>query len=358
MVRETMASVQKSFIDQPGSARLPWSFHIFRLSPFGAALTGVILCLMLLTLLVVIEVVSGRPQRMLEGLSPAEVGCEWLLHDYRISIVGVFILIHAMTARYILSRWTYGAALALSDSDFDDAESLLANSRWGFLPGLTGAFVVLVLGIDMAKQEIEMTSEYWNLPHTFNWLWCVPAGWIGGQFIFALVRDAVLISRRAQEIEVRDLSERGPLDIAVKHGSRSTLLSLMFLGVASVHIFDPGMGPVSAVVLVMLIAVGAVFSIVPPLGVIHRMYDFRDAQLERLTRQISLGQQQLANSESSYNPGRIGDMVALEQHLKNWKVNVLHLSNFARFFLYSALGFVSWLSAAGISIAVENMLGL
>lgn len=357
-MRTTMASAQKSFIDEPGAARLPWSFYLFRKSPVGPALTGVIICLLMITFLTVIEVLSGRPQMMLDGLSPAEAGCEWLLHDYRISIVGVFILTHAMTARYILCKWTYASALSLSDSDFNDAESHLAHSRWGFLPGLTGAIIVLALGIDMAKQDIEMTRAYWNVSHTFNWLWCVPAGWVCGQFIFALVRDAILISRRARDIEVRDLSERGPLDIAVKHGSRSTLLSLMFLGLASVHIFDPGMGPVSAVVLALLIAVGAIFSIAPPLGVIHGMYDFRDAELARLTHEISVGRQQLANSESSYNPGRISDMVALEQHLKNWKVNVLRLSNLARFVLYSALGFVSWLSAAGISIVVENMLGL
>lgn len=317
-----------------------------------------ILCLLLLALLVVIEVNSGRPQGILEGLSPADVGCEWLLHDYRISIVGVFILVYVTTARYILSRWTYGAAFSLSNTGFNDAELILSSHRWGFLPGLIGAVIVLALGIDVAKQEVEMTSEYWILPHAFNWLWCAPAGWVSGKFIFALVYNAVLISRRARSVEVQDLSETGPLDTAVKHGSRSALLSLVFLGLVSVHFIDPGIGIISAVLLIVLVTVGAVFSVVPPLGVVNMMYDFRDLQVARLTQEISLGRRQLTNNDPNYNPGRISDMVALEQHLKNWKVNVLHLSNFARLLLYSAIGFVSWLGAAGVSIVVENVLGI
>ena len=144
----------------------------------------------------------------------------------------------------------------------------------------------------------------------------------------------------------------------MKHGSRSSLLSLVFLGLVSVLFIDPGIGMVSAVLLMFLVTVGAVFSIVPPLGVVNMMYDFRDLQLERLKKEINQMRQQLSSSDPDYNPGRISDMVALEQHLANWKVNVFHLSNFARLMLYSVIGFVSWLSAAGVSVVVENLLGL
>ncbi len=343
--------------DRIRASTRPWTFRLFRLSNWPPALTGIAFGAALLAAMMLLEFATGRPQAILAGRSAADVGCEYLLGDYRIGIVGIILLAYAMTARYVLARWTYQTAAYLGSPGFVDAETLAETRWWGFLPGVAGAALCLALAIDIAERDIEWTSEYWILPHIFNWAWCIPFGWIGMRLIFALTANAILISRVARKIEVRDLDDTVPLDAAIRHGTRSALLSLMLLGLVSVHFIDPGLGLPAVAFLVTLFLVGVVISTLPVIGVVQVLYDKRDRHVDRLRQEIDIEEQQLLTKDPDYEPGRIGDLVALEKRLEDWRPPVVRVSVLVRLVIYTAIGFLSWLGAAAVSVVVENFFG-
>ena len=344
-------------LDNRRAIRAPWSFYLFNKSPFNALLTGVLSGAALFVVLATLELLAGRPQALLRGEPAVQVGCEFLRGDYRIGVVGIILLMYSATARYILARWTREAAAILRQREFLDADTLASNRWWGFLPGLLGIAICLGFAIDIAERDIEWTRDYWILPHIFNWSWCIPYGWVGGRLIFAMIADAVLVSRVARKIEVTDLDDTAPLDAAVRHGMRSALLSLIFLGLVSVHFVDPGLGVGAVVFVVAMFVVGGVISTLPAMGVVQVLYDKRDAELETLRREIEIEEQQLRDKDPDYEPGRIGDIVALEQRLKDWNVSLFRFSTFARLTLYAVVGFLSWLAAESVSVIVEDLFG-
>jgi len=336
---------------------IPWTFFLFRISPWRAPITGFVSGIVLLALLMLLEFGSGRPQGLLSGVPAIVVGCEYLLGDYRIGILAVILLAYSMTARYILAKWTHQTAAILARPDFVDAETIADTRRWGFIPGLAGSLLCLTFAADIAQRDVAWTRDYWILPHVINWAWCIPFGWIGGRLIYALIFNAVLISRAARNIEVNDLSETAPIDGAIRHGTRSALLSLMLLGLVSVHFLDPGLGLPAVVFLISLFFIGAAISALPAIGVGKVFYDQRDQQLAALRRELEIEEQQLISKDLDYEPGRISDIVALEQRLQNWSVTIFHTSIIVRLALYTLVGFMSWLGAAAVSLAVENFFG-
>ena len=74
-----------------------------------------------------------------------------------------------------------------------------------------------------------------------------------------------------------------------------------------------------------------------------------------MRREIEIEEEQLRNKDPDYEPGRIGDIVALEQRLQDWQVSVFRFSTFARVLVYALIGFLSWVGAEAVSIVVEDM---
>jgi len=337
----------------------PWSFVLARLSPWPTWVTGIVFGLALLFVLILLELISGRPQALLRGVPPVDAGCTWLTGDYRIAIVGIIALAYAMTARYKLTQWTLEAGRHMRlAKPIADAETLASYRWWGFIPGLSGIGLYLWAGLDISEQRIEWTREYWILPHIVTWGLSIPFGWTGGRLVYSIFANAAIVSRAAREVEVRDLADMAPVEATVRHGSRTALISLMFLGILSVHFFDPGLDLATILVLVVLFVVGAAISALPVVGVLQNYYDRRDRELEHLRREIAVEEQQLLDRDEGYEPGRIGDLVSMEQRLGNWKVRVFHLSMLARLGLYVFIGLLSWVGAAGVSVVVEGVFSL
>lgn len=336
----------------------PWSFILFRKSPWRTTITGLVLVSGLLAAVALLEFLSGRPAEVLRGVPAIEVGCEYLLGDYRIGIVGIIVLVYSMCARVKLSQWTHEAVARLNHSAELDADTLAETRWWGFVPGAIGITICLAFAIDIAEREIEWTSAYWILPHIINWGWCVPFGWVGGRLIFSVITDAIIVSRVARSIEVENLEKMEPIDAATRHGLRSALISLMFLGIISVHFVDPGLDLPAIAFLVVLFLIGVMISTLPTFGVLQSYYDKRDDELRLIRDEIEVEEQQLLSKDPGYEPGRIGDLVSMEQRLDGWKVRVFRFSTIARLGLYTALGFVSWLGAAAVSVFVEKLFEL
>lgn len=337
----------------------PWSFVLARLSPWPTWLTGILFGLALLAAVILLELLSGRPQAVLRGVSPADAGCTYLLGDYRIAIVGIIALAYSMTARYKLTEWTLEAGTHVRlPKQIVDAETLASYRWWGFIPGLLGMGLYLMAGLDIAERQIEWTREYWIVPHIVTWGLSIPFGWVGGRLVYSVFANAIIVSRAAREVEVHDLNDLAPVEAAIRHGSRTALISLMFLGIISVHFIDPGLNLATILVLVVLFVVGAAISALPTVGVMQNYYDRRDQELEYLRREIAVEEQQLLDRDQDYEPGRIGDLVSMEQRLSNWKVTVFRLSMLARLGLYVFIGLLSWIGAAGVSVVVEGIFGL
>ncbi len=336
---------------------VPWTFRLYRRSPWCTSLTGLSLGVITLLIYVLLESLSGRPQAVLRGVSPLDVGCEFLLGDYRIGVVGMILLAYSTSARYKLSEWTHQTVRRLESPDRPDAEALAQSRAWGLLPGLAGALICLLFAIDIAESDIEWTRAYWIFPHVFNWGWTLPFGWIAGRLIYAIIADAVIVSRVARSITVNSLEDTRSIDAAVAHGLRSALISLMFLGIVSVHFIDPGLNASSTNLLIVLYLAGAAISTLPTLGVLQRYYDKRDEELELLRGEIAVEERQLLEKDPDYEPGRIGDLVAMENRLQTWKVTVFRVSTVVRLSLYALIGFLSWLGAAAVSVVVENFFG-
>ena len=78
--------------DNIGYARRPWSFHLFRLSKWSPLVTGIAFGGLVLALMIMLEFATRRPQAILDGQSLAEVGCVYLIGDYRIGIISIIVL--------------------------------------------------------------------------------------------------------------------------------------------------------------------------------------------------------------------------------------------------------------------------
>lgn len=338
--------------------RTPWSFHVFRVTPWSAAVTGIAIGAVLVAALVFFEMLSGRPQLLLRGVSPIDAGCVYLLGDYRISLVGVILLAYTATARYVLAQWSHESAARLSVANYCDADTLAEQRWWGFLPGVLGALLTFMFGVDISERPIEATSSYWILPHFFNWAWCLPFGWVAGRLFYAVPTNAIMIGRIAKGIEIEDLAHREPLDVAIQHGSRSAFLSVIFLGLVSVHFVDPGTGAIAATVLSILFFAGVAISSVPVVGAIARLQDTRDAQVERLQSERAEEEAKMLRNDGSYQPGRMADLVALEQHLVDQRITIFRVSNLVRLLIYAVIGLLSWMGAAAVSVFVESLFGV
>lgn len=349
----SVASSRIGFV--PGVPRQPLTFRWFDRCPWHPAIAGMGMAVLMSLAYAMIESLSGRPQALLHNHTLIDNGCPYLVGDYRIGMVGILILVASMTARYLLAGWARESMTQLRRSDLKDAEALADESPWGILPGLIGIVLCLAVAVDIAERDIEWTRSYWIFPHVFNWAWCIPFGWVGGRLIYSLIANALAISRIAERTEIQDLSSHLELDIAVKHGSRSALISLMFIGILSVHFVDPGLDAPAIVFLVVLFLAGAGFSTVPALGVVRKLYLFRDKQLDTLRSELETEQQQLYAKHYDYEPGRIADIIAMEQRLQSWTVNVFHFSNVARVMTYALVGFFSWIGAAAVSVFIENL---
>lgn len=337
--------------------RVPWSFDLFAKSPAGALITGTASAILLVGAAMALELLTGRPQALLSGIPAADVGCEYLRGDYRIGVVGIILLMYAATARFILARWTRETGALLAQVKPLDVDTLAANRLWGLLPGLLGIAICLGFAIDIAERDVEWTRDYWILPHIINWGWCIPFGWSGGRLVFALIGNAVVVSRLARSIRIKDLDDTAPLEAAVRHGLRTALLSLVLLGLISVHFVDPGLGVGAVVFVGVMFVVGTTISTLPAIGVIKVFYDTRDAQLAELRREIEIEEEQLRNRDPGYEPGRIGDIVALEKRLESWQLSVFRFSTFARLVFYALIGILSWLGAEALSVVVEDLFG-
>lgn len=333
----------------------PWTFRWFDRCPWHPAIVGIAMTVLMLLAYAVVELLSGRPQALIKGFEHIENGCTFLLGDYRIGIIGIIILAASTTARYVLAEWTLDSMTRLGRHDFEDADSVANQHRWGFWPGLIGIVLCTAVAIDIVERDVEWSRDYWIFPHLFNWAWCVPFGWVGGRLLFSLIANAVAVSRKAESVAIRDLVRNPQLDIAVQHGSRSAFISLMFIGILSVHFLDPGLGLPTALFLIVLLIVSAGISSVPALGVVSQLYAFREEQLKILRSELDVEQEQLYAKDSGYEPGRIADIVAMEQRLQSWKIDVFHFSNIARIAIYALVGVVSWIGAAAVSVFVENL---
>lgn len=340
-----------------GISRRPWSFRLADRSPLSTWFTGLFFGIALLGLFVLLEALSGRPQAILSGAAPSDVGCAYLLGDYRIGIVGIIALAFAMTARYKLTEWTVETLEQLGKPDVVDAERLAHSRWWGFVPGVLGIALCLTAAIDIAERDVEWTPDYWIVPHILNWGWCFPFGWVGGRLIYSVLANSVIISRAARSIEVTNLDDTRPVEAAVRHGSRSALITVMFLSIISVHFVDPGLNVITILVVVVLYLVAAAMSALPAAGTVQSYYEKRDAELGVLRSEIATEEKQLLEKNPDYEPGRIGDLVSMEQRLANWKVRIFHLSTLARLGIYVLIGFLSWIGAAAVSVVVEVLLG-
>lgn len=338
-----------------GATRVPWSFRLFRRLPWRTSVTGMLIGLLLLAVVVGLELLSGRPQALLRGVAPVDAGCEYLPGDYRIAVVGIIALAFSMAARYKLTDWTHDAAETLGSPHVPDAETLAASRPWGVLPGLIGIAICLGFAVDIAERGVEWTRTYWIFPHVHNWGWCLPFGWVGGRLIYSIIANAMIVSRIAKGITIRSLDETTPVDAAVRHGSRSALISLMFLGIISVHFIDPGLNVLAIAFLVVLALLGASISALPAVGVVQCFDDKRDAELKMIRDEIAIEEQQLLAKDADYEPGRIGDLVTMEKRLASWSVSIFRFSALVRLALYVVIGFLSWLGAAAVSVVVENL---
>lgn len=337
--------------------KVPWSFSVARRVPLPTWVTGLVFGLALVLALVLVELLSSRPQAIARGVSPEAAGCLYLLGDYRIGLVGMIALAYATTARYKLSQWTFETLLLLGRPNDEDAESLACSKWWGFLPGLAGIAICLGAAVDIAERDVEWTRAYWIWPHIVNWGWCFPFGWVGGRLIYSVFTNAAIVARAARSIEVTDLNNTRAVDAAVRHGMRSSLISLMFLGIISVHFLDPGLDFPTIIVLIVLYVIGAAISALPTAGVMQIYYDKRDEELASLRAEIALEEEQLLKKDPDYEPGRIGDLVSMEQRLSNWTVTIFRFSTMTRLGLYVFIGLLSWVGAAAVSVVVETAFG-
>jgi len=277
--------------------------------------------------------------------------------DYRITVLGVLLLVYVTTARYILVQHTRVNAVALAaPQEWTDADTLASNRRWGLLPGLIGIALTFLIAGDISERELEWTRDYWILPHLFNWLWCIPFGWVGGRFLFALGANGLAVSKLAQEKTLDSVFDASSLSAAVEQSNISALLMVLFLGGLAVHFVDPGAGYVSVMLLLFIFFWGFVFSYIAAVGATKNIRLVRRRELEMLQSQLH-EMEKATLSGSAQSTDRLQNLLLLESRIKAHRTGVFQVSSFAKGAFYAALGLLSWLGAATVERILDYFLG-
>ncbi len=341
-------------VNKPLDPRQPLSFVLFDRIGWHPLLIGFTFGSVTLAVLVALEWMSGRPSGLIAGVSGAALGCHWLIGDYRLGVVNCLLLAYVSTARVVLAKSSLKNCEASFEGIHTEADTLASNRWWGVLPGLAGIALTLLIAMDIAERPIEWTSEYWILPHLFNWVWCFPIGWMGGRFLFALFANGWMLSRRTRSLELESVFDAGPLQGALNQAKVSAMLSIMFLGGVSVHFLDPGAGLGSVVVLLVLFAVAALISGLSLSGAMHAFNLAKQGELERVRKQLKHHEDQLLKGDQP--SVAIESLLALESRLRNRSFGLVEITNVGRFIAYAILGLMSWLGAAAVEMMLDYVL--
>lgn len=345
--------------EQPDTWRQPATFRLYSslgrrgFAPFAISIA---LGLALLSGLIALELFSGRPAALLRGALPEDIGCHWLIGDYRISLVGALLLAYISAARvYVAEQSVRNGRLAVRSQPFVDADRLASQRWWGVLPGLFGVLVTFAVAIDIAERPVEWTSEYWIVPHAFNWLWCIPFGWIGGRFLYSVTTNALLISKHVGELSMGSVFDVGVVEPALAQSRASALVLIVFLGGVSIHFVDPGAGVVAFAAMLVLFSLAIAVSFVAMSGARRLFLDTKERELREVRAQLSVVANDLSKPGRG-DSGRAQDLLAIEARVAAASLNLFHVSSISRYALYAVLGLLSWLGAAAVEMILDSLL--
>ncbi|MGD8415654.1 MAG: hypothetical protein PVH91_01210 [Pseudomonadales bacterium] len=332
----------------------PLTFALFERSPFPVVSTGLLLLAFLLALLLIPELLSGRPFLIEQGVPGSELGCPFILGDYRLGIVNALLLAYVASARYVFSNHSTANGSRLVDG-FIDMDRYASKRGWGFVPGFVGIAITLAIAFDISERRIEWTSAYWITPHLYNWLTSMPLGWVGGRFVFAIIGNGVIISRLVYQQPIETVFNLSAMDPAYRQSSIGALLLTVFLGGASVHFVDPGAGVGSVLLLVVVFGVGLTFANIPLIGAVRSTSRAKRRELEEIQQKIVEYQGRLLAGQS--DDGAMEALLSLERRILNNMGAFAQTYNIARLVLYGTLGLLSWLGAAAVERILDALLG-
>lgn len=322
---------------------------------------ALVACATLIGMYLAVEYASGRIPALLAGVPPVEAGCPWLIGDYRLSIVGIILLCYVACARTYLDHWTNENADELSRrivATSVPSPYLVRGHGW-VLAGAGGVVLSVLVGLELSERPIEMSSEYWIFPHTFNWLWCIPFGWVGGRFLFAVVASGHTMRRLASRIEVVNLFDAELARPFLRQALRTALLVLVFVGLVSVHFVDTGSGWIAIAVVVGLMVVASTVALMPMLGFHRLVGGEKQRALQQVRKAMSRhGDRLYGHAASPEVPNEpLADLVAMEKRLADVAEWPVTLSGASWLVVYMFIGLGSWLGAAMVERLLDQWLG-
>lgn len=297
------------------------------------------------------EIVSGR----LEGFLARDES-ERFTRGLTVLLV---LLAYLPTAQFYLARWTRrhvdslrpllraGEELVFRDV-YREASSRLAGAAGSV------AFVVFFLLVPI-DATVYGRGDYWTPENAVPWLLMPIAGWMVVRLAYALIFDALFVSRLAADLTEINLIDSRPLAPFVQQGLRSALLILLFLGIGLAGLAGQTQVMATALLnLAAMLAVALAALLLPVTGVRSRIRAEKQAQLTTLRARINRDRVAVMSGGPGTDSAtsRLPGLLALESRLESVREWPFDVPTLLRFALYVVLGLGSWLGAA----AVERML--
>jgi hypothetical protein len=327
--------------------------------PFSPALLSVGLAVLLSTLLLLVELWSGR----LEQLTAEPDG----LRNVRIAVGLIALVLYVPTATLYVIRGARGAVDALRPlvrlEDVDVralVDGVGTQSALGLrVAGSLGAFLSLLIPViaDLPRGEFPYTLD---LPAEVFWhrFAVLVVGWWSGQLLYVIGIESRRLSALAAGLRPIDLFDLTPLLPFARQGLTHALLMIGYISIFAVmSLFEVGLG-LAAGFLALLILPSAALGMLMPVRGVHRVIR---AEKER---RLAWCQQRLRALQGDSAPGpdgsatrELADVLTLRSHVEAVREWPFDVSVLMRLAIYLVIPLASWAGAALVERMVDALLG-
>ncbi len=349
---------------QAGAGRppaAPWSFRLFELVPLPPVWVGIGLAAALFAVYYGVEYATGQIHRVRAGTAEPHIA-----GHLRSAAINALLFAYLPTAQIYLTRWTRRHVAELqpllrpqrgADAQRPEAGSLASPaSRMAGAAGVAMVLAIFVVPSGLGKLT---DTGYWVFEHLWDNGLAVLIGWLVGRFLYAMVADALYVSRLAERLATVDLLDPAPLQPFVRQGTRGALLTVVFLTINAGHLGNFVISaPALAVTLPALLALAGAALVLPLGGVHRRIREEKRVRLAKLRDAIRAGERAAlaGGAKAQRAAADLPGLLALEARLEAVREWPIDATSVLRVALYVAIGLGSWVGAAGVERLLDRAL--
>lgn len=353
-----------SEIALPAAPARPLTERLFDATRWPAFAVGGAAAVALVSAFLAAELASGRLALATRPDAPHS-----LTEDLRLGVVMLLAFAYVPTAYVFAARrardtWRQLAPDLRCPAAERDALVAAAGRysrgglRWAGGLGILGGLAIQVL-IDQSLRDA------WYLPtkgpeallhRALN----LGIAWWVARFIFSTGAESRRLSRAGRELLEIDLLDTSATRPLVRHGLRSALLSIGFLSIGALVLYDVEAAPALGVALAILMPASLLLAgsrlLLPLRGVRDAIATAKASEIAWLNDQIRIRRDAFARAEPAGAERGLADLIAYKEHVESVREWPIDTPTAVRFLLYLALPLGSWLGGAFVERVVDSFL--